>query len=69
MIQSRDRSLSMYLLWEQPRTMVHLTPNFRVLLQPETTCQDAEISILPHVWRKPNGNTYCLSEDQSTCSK
>ena len=43
--------------------------NTRVFLQSETTCQDAETHILPHVQRKPNGNTYCLSEDQPTLSK
>ena len=69
MIQSRDRGLSVYLLWEQPGTVVHLTPNLGVLLQSEAACQDAEIPILPHVWRKPDSNTYCLSEDQSIHSK
>ena len=49
--------------------MVHPTSDTGLLLQSETTCQDAEIPILPHVWRKPNDNTYCLSEDQPTHSK
>ena len=44
--------------------MVHPTSNIGVLLQSEATCQDAEIPVLPHVWRKPDSNTYCLSEDQ-----
>ena len=49
--------------------MVHPTSNIGVLLQSEAICQDAKIPVLPHVWRKPNSNTYCLSEDQPTLSK
>src|ERR1700678_3845097 len=64
--KSRDRSISVYLLWKQPQNMEITTSNIGIFLQYKTTCNTERSSVLPPNWIQSVGQSPCVPKDKCT---